>query len=46
VFDVAGVFAGMLILTVFVIAVDAVVSFVEARFLVWRPDASGRPDAA
>jgi NitT/TauT family transport system permease protein len=46
VFDTVGVFSGMLILTIFVIAVDAVVSQVEARFLVWRPDASGRPDAA
>jgi NitT/TauT family transport system permease protein len=46
VFDTVGVFSGMLILTVFVIAVDAVVSLVEARFLIWRPDAGGRPDAA
>ena len=46
VFDTVGVFSGMLILTIFVIAVDGAVSFVEARFLVWRPDASGRPGAA
>jgi NitT/TauT family transport system permease protein len=46
VFDTVGVFSGMLILTIFVIAVDAVVSLIEARFLVWRPDAGGRPDAA
>jgi NitT/TauT family transport system permease protein len=46
VFDTVGVFSGMLILTLFVIAVDALVSLIEARFLVWRPDAGGRPDAA
>ena len=46
VFDTVGVFSGMLILTLFVIAVDAVVSLIEARFLVWRPNAGGRPDAA
>src|SRR5262249_42035123 len=37
VFDVAGVFAGMLVLAAFVIAIDAVVSLVERRLLVWRP---------
>ena len=46
VFDTVGVFSGMLILTVFVIAVDAIVSLVEARYLVWRPGTGGRPDAA
>jgi len=46
VFDTVGVFSGMLILTIFVIAVDAIVSLVEARFQVWRPTAGGRPDAA
>ena len=46
VFDTAGVFSGMLILTLFVIAVDALVSKIESHFLVWRPDASGRSDAA
>jgi len=46
VFDTTGVFSGMLILTIFVIVVDALVSLIEARFLVWRPDAGGRPDAA
>ena len=37
VFDVTGVFSGMLILTIFVIAIDAVVTMVEKRLLVWRP---------
>ena len=37
VFDVTGVFAGMLILTVFVIAIDALVTVIERRLLVWRP---------
>jgi NitT/TauT family transport system permease protein len=40
VFDVAGVFAGMFILAAFVIAIDAVVTLVERRLLVWRPDAA------
>ncbi len=38
IFDVAGVFAGMFILAAFVIAIDGVVTFVERRLLVWRPD--------
>jgi NitT/TauT family transport system permease protein len=37
VFDVAGVFAGMFILAVFVIAIDGVVTLVERRLLAWRP---------
>jgi NitT/TauT family transport system permease protein len=37
-FDQAGVFAGMFILALFVIAIDAVVTLVERRLLVWRPD--------
>ena len=39
VFDVAGVFAGMFVLSVFVILIDALVTMVERRLLVWRPDA-------
>ena len=46
VFDTVGVFSGMLILTIFVIAVDAIVSLIEARFQVWRPTTGSRPDAA
>ncbi len=37
VFDVTGVFAGMLILTVFVIIIDTIVTAIENRLLVWRP---------
>jgi NitT/TauT family transport system permease protein len=37
VFDVAGVFAGMFVLAVFVIIIDLMVSMVERRLLVWRP---------
>ena len=40
VFDVTGVFAGMLILSVFVIVIDAVVTAIENRLLVWRPGPS------
>ena len=37
VFDVTGVFSGMLILAVFVILIDALVTVIENRLLVWRP---------
>jgi NitT/TauT family transport system permease protein len=37
VFDVTGVFSGMLVLTLFVILLDAVVTAIENRLLVWRP---------
>jgi NitT/TauT family transport system permease protein len=37
VFDVAGVFAGMFVLAAFVIVIDAIVTMVERRLLVWRP---------
>src|SRR6202521_2559679 len=40
IFDVAGVFAGMLILAVFVILIDWIVTMVEMRLLVWRPAAA------
>lgn len=36
-FDVTGVFSGMLVLVAFVIVIDAVVSVIETRLLVWRP---------
>jgi NitT/TauT family transport system permease protein len=39
-FDVAGVFAGMFVLSVFVILIDIAVSLVERRLLVWRPAAA------
>jgi NitT/TauT family transport system permease protein len=37
VFDVTGVFAGMMILSIFVILIDAIVTVIENRLLVWRP---------
>ena len=40
-FDVAGVFAGMFVLAVFVIAIDMLVTVVEKRLLVWKPDMRG-----
>ena len=40
VFDVTGVFAGMLILAAFVILVDALVTVIENRLLAWRPGPS------
>jgi len=40
VFDVAGVFAGMFVLACFVIVIDALVTMVEKRLLVWRPIAA------
>jgi NitT/TauT family transport system permease protein len=43
VFDVAGVFAGMFVLSAFVILIDIGVTMVERRLLVWRPaPADGR----
>jgi len=39
-FDVAGVFAGMFVLSAFVILIDMGVTLVERRLLVWRPTAS------
>src|SRR5258705_5548217 len=40
VFDVAAVFAGMFVLSVFVILIDFAVTLVERRLLVWRPVAA------
>ena len=39
-FDVAGVFAGMFVLSAFVILIDFAVTLVERRLLVWRPVAA------
>jgi NitT/TauT family transport system permease protein len=41
-FDVGGVFAGMFVLSAFVILIDMAVTVVEKRLLVWRPTASPR----
>ncbi len=38
VFDSAGIFAGMFVLAAFVIVIDTIVSLVEKRLLVWRPE--------
>jgi len=40
VFDVTGVFSGMVILMLFVIIIDALVTVIEKRLLVWRPSQS------
>ena len=40
IFDVAGVFAGMFVLSAFVILIDIGVTVVERRLLVWRPVAA------
>ena len=40
VFDVTGVFAGMIILAVFVVWIDWIVTLVENRMLVWRPQSA------
>jgi NitT/TauT family transport system permease protein len=40
-FDVAGVFAGMIVLSAFVILIDLAVTLAERRLLVWRPVAAG-----
>ncbi|MBL8697935.1 MAG: ABC transporter permease [Alphaproteobacteria bacterium] len=37
VFDVTGVFAGMVILMIFVIVIDGLVTLIENRLLVWKP---------
>jgi NitT/TauT family transport system permease protein len=37
VFDVTGVFAGMVILMIFVMVIDAFVTLIEKPLLVWRP---------
>lgn len=42
VFDVAGVFAGMFVLSAFVILIDFGVTLVERKLLVWRPTVDGR----
>ena len=40
VFDVTGVFAGMFVLMAFVLVIDWLVTLVEDRLLVWRPQAA------
>jgi len=45
VFDTIGVFSGMLILTIFVLVIDALVSVAERRLLRWRPQLADRQSA-
>ena len=40
VFDINTVFAGILVLTAFALLLDAAVTWIEARLLVWRPKAA------
>jgi NitT/TauT family transport system permease protein len=40
IFDMAGVFAGIFVLAVFVIVIDAIVSIAERHLLVWHPVAA------
>lgn len=40
VFDVTGVFAGMVVLAIVVLIIDALVGVLENRLLVWRPQAA------
>jgi len=40
VFDVNTVFAGIIVLTLFALALDSIVTLVEKRLMVWRPAAS------
>ena len=37
-FDIAGVFAGMVVLSVFVLIVDGLVTMIERRLLAWNPE--------
>ena len=38
--EVAGVFAGMIVLSAFVILIDLTVTLAERRLLVWKPTAA------
>lgn len=41
-FDAVGVFAGILILAIFVLIIDSILDVVETRLIKWRPNASER----
>ena len=45
VFDTVGVFSGMLVLMIFVLVIDAMVTLVERRLLRWRPTAAAQQQA-
>ncbi|AXC50613.1 ABC transporter permease [Paracoccus suum] len=40
-FDIAGVFAGMVVLSAFVLLIDYMVTLIERRLLVWKPAPGG-----
>ncbi|BAB53163.1 ABC transporter permease [Mesorhizobium erdmanii] len=42
-FDAVGVFAGILILAIFVLIIDSILDVAEKHFIKWRPSASERP---
>ncbi|THK36554.1 ABC transporter permease [Ensifer sp. MPMI2T] len=42
-FDAVGVFAGILILAIFVLIIDSLLDVVEKRLIKWRPSAGERP---
>ena len=46
VFDTTGIFAGIVILSAFVLVVDSLVTFAERHLLSWRPDTAGSLAAA
>jgi NitT/TauT family transport system permease protein len=41
VFDTTGVFTGLIVLSVFVLIIDVIVTFVEGRLLKWKPGTPG-----
>ncbi|WP_247878195.1 ABC transporter permease [Azospirillum sp. TSO22-1] len=45
VMDATGVFAGLVLLSTFVVTLDRLVDSLESRLLVWRPMPAGEPDA-
>ncbi|OWJ77954.1 ABC transporter permease [Haematobacter genomosp. 1] len=42
-FDAVGVFAGIIILAIFVLIIDQILDFAERRLITWRPNAEERP---
>lgn len=42
-FDAVGVFAGIIILAMFVLIIDTVLDFAESRLIKWRPNVAERP---
>lgn len=46
VFDVTGVFSGMLILMVFVLIIDFLVTLIEGRLIVWKPPVNTKTASA